>query len=165
MGTWAPRTVLPSRARTWRCSRAGTPSGAGRSASCASALDGMSGSRTRPWSLTGGFKPPPRTDARVRQDRVERRRELAGAITNEELKPGGAVAEAHDEVAGLLGGPGPVGISGHAEDVQVAVSDLEHEQHVQPPQRERAVDVEEVDREHAASLGAQELPPTGVGVP
>jgi hypothetical protein len=25
--------------------------------------------------------------------------------------------------------------------------------------------MEEVDREHAAGLGAQELPPTGVGVP
>src|SRR4051812_9094147 len=29
MGRWAPRTVLPSMARTWRCSWAGTPSGAG----------------------------------------------------------------------------------------------------------------------------------------
>jgi putative transposase len=30
--------------------------------------------------------------------------------------------------------------------------------------RYRAVDVEEVDREHAGGLGAQELPPRGVGV-
>ena len=34
---WAPRTVLPSRASTWRCSRTGTPSGTGWSASCAKA--------------------------------------------------------------------------------------------------------------------------------
>src|ERR1051325_9246634 len=54
---------------------------------------------------------------------------------------------------------------GHAQDVQVAVTDLEHEQDVEASQRERAVDVEEVDREHAGGLGAQELPPTGVGVP
>ena len=54
---------------------------------------------------------------------------------------------------------------GHAEDVQVAVADLEHEQDVEPPQRHRAVDVEEVDREHAGGLGAQELPPAGVGMP
>ena len=45
-------------------------------------------------------------DARVRQDRVERRRELPGAVADEEPIPGGAVAEVHDEVAGLLGGPG-----------------------------------------------------------
>jgi hypothetical protein len=56
-------------------------------------------------------------------------------------------------------------MSGHAQDMQVAIADLEHEQHVESPQRERAVDVEEVDREHAGRLGAQELPPTGVGVP
>ena len=56
-------------------------------------------------------------------------------------------------------------MSGHADHVQVAVADFEYEQHVQPPQRERAVDVEEVDREHAGGLGAQELPPSGVDVP
>ena len=36
-------------------------------------------------------------------------------------------------------------MSGHAQHVQVAVTDLEPEQHVQPPQRQR--DMEEVDRE------------------
>jgi len=54
---------------------------------------------------------------------------------------------------------------GHAQDVQVAVADLEHEQDVEPPQCHRAVDVEEVDRQHAGGLRAQELPPVGVGVP
>ena len=54
---------------------------------------------------------------------------------------------------------------GHTQDVQVAVADLEGEQDVEPSQRERAVDVEEVNREHARGLGAQELPPAGVGVP
>ena len=38
-------------------------------------------------------------------------------------------------------------------------------QRVEPPQRYRAVDVEEVDRKHAGGLSAQELPPRGVGVP
>jgi hypothetical protein len=42
---------------------------------------------------------------------------------------------------------------GHAQHVHVAVADLEHEQHVEPPQRHRAVDVEEVDCEHARGLG------------
>jgi hypothetical protein len=54
---------------------------------------------------------------------------------------------------------------GHAQHVQVAVADLEREQHVEASQRERAVDVEEVDCEHADGLGAQELSPAGVGVP
>src|SRR5689334_24959161 len=55
-------------------------------------------------------------------------------------------------------------MSGHTQDMQVAVADLEGEQDVEPPKRERAVDVEEVDCEHAGRLGAQELPPAGVGV-
>ena len=59
------------------------------------------------------------------------------------------LAKVHDKVAGLLGGPGPVGMCGYAQDMQVAVADLEHEQHVEAPQRDRAVDVEEVDRQHA----------------
>jgi hypothetical protein len=67
--------------------------------------------------------------------------------------PGGVVAEVHDEVAGLLGGPGSVGMCGHAQHVQVAVADLEGEQDVEASQRERAVDVEEVDREHAGGAG------------
>jgi hypothetical protein len=35
---------------------------------------------------------------------------------------------------------------GHAQDVQGAVADLEHEQDVEAPQRHRAVDVKEIDR-------------------
>jgi hypothetical protein len=54
---------------------------------------------------------------------------------------------------------------GHAQDVQEAVTDLEREQDIEPPQRHRAVDVEEVDREHAGGLRAQELPSAGVGAP
>ena len=104
-------------------------------------------------------------DARVRQDRVERGREPPGAVANEEPEPGGALAEIHHEVAGLLRGPRSVGMCRHAQHVEVAVADLEHEQHVEASQRERAVDVEEVHREHAGGLRAQELPPTGVDVP
>ncbi len=56
-------------------------------------------------------------------------------------------------------------MSRHAQDVQVAIADLEHEQDVEPPQRERAIDVEEIDRKQAGRLRAQDLPPAGVGVP
>jgi hypothetical protein len=48
-------------------------------------------------------------------------------------------------------------MAGHAQDVQVAVADFECEQNVEPAQRHRAVDVEEVDGQHARGLGAQEL--------
>jgi len=95
----------------------------------------------------------------------QRGRELTGPIAGEEPKPGGTLAEVHHEVASLPRGPRPVGMPRHAQHMQVAVADLEHEQDVEPPQRERAVDVEEVDRQHAGRLRAQELPPAGVGMP
>ena len=48
-------------------------------------------------------------DAHVRQHRVERCRELSGPIADEEPKPD-LLAEVHDEIAGLLSGPGSVGM-------------------------------------------------------
>ena len=86
-------------------------------------------------------------------------------IADEEPELRGTFADVHEEIAGLLGGPRSVGMCGHAQHVEVAVADLEHEQHVEPSQGERAVDVEEVDREHAGGLGAQELALAGVGMP
>ena len=47
-------------------------------------------------------------DVRIRQHRVERRRELTGPIPDEEPEPGNTLAEVHHEVAGLLGRPRPV---------------------------------------------------------
>jgi hypothetical protein len=49
-------------------------------------------------------------------------------------------------------------------DAALAITDLECEQDEEPPQCHRAVNVE-VDGQHAGGLSAQELPPTGVGVP
>jgi hypothetical protein len=82
------------------------------------------------------------TTSPVGQDGVERSRELSGSIADEEPKPGDVAAEVDDEVAGLLGGPGSVGMCGHAQDMQVAVADLEREQDVEASQGELAVDVE-----------------------
>ena len=48
-------------------------------------------------------------DARVRHHRVERTRVLTGPIADQEPKPGGVLAEVHDEVAGLLVVQGPSG--------------------------------------------------------
>ena len=114
--------------------------------------------RTTRWDLD-------HLDTRTGEHRVERVRELSGAVADEEPEPRDVFAELHDQVAGLLCGPRPVGMPGHAQDVQEAVTDLEREQDVEPPQRHRAVDVEEVNREHAGALRAQELPPRRVGPP
>ena len=48
-------------------------------------------------------------------------------------------------------------MAGHAQDVQVAVADLEREQDVDPPQRQSAVDVEEVTANIVAAWDAEEL--------
>jgi hypothetical protein len=77
----------------------------------------------------------------------------------------GAVAEIHQEIADLLGGPGPVRVRGDSENVHVAGADLDDEQAIQAPERLGAVHVEEVHGKHRRGLRVQELPPHGVGAP
>ena len=91
--------------------------------------------------------------------------ELAGAVADEEPEGGGAVVEVHQQVAGLLGGPGSGRMAGRAEDVHVAAADFEGEEHVDPFQGDRAVDVEEVHGQHGRGLRAQEPSPGRVGGP
>ena len=43
----------------------------------------------------------------------------------------------------------------------MACADLDHEEHVQAPQRDRAVHVKEAAGQHCRGLGAQELPLCG----
>jgi hypothetical protein len=50
-------------------------------------------------------------------------------------------------------------MAGRAEDVHVAAVDFQGEEHVDPFQGERAVDVEEVHGQHGRGLGSQEPPP------
>jgi hypothetical protein len=68
------------------------------------------------------------------------------------------VAEVHEQVAGLLGGPGAGGVGGDAQDVHGPGVDLYHEQDVQALQ-EDGVNVQEVAREDPGGLGGEELPP------
>ena len=96
----------------------------------------LSGSRTRPRRLISGHRPRTRTDYQAFEDRPP---------------PDPAVYRACWVVQV------PVGMRGHAEDVHVAVADLEYEQDVEPAQRHRTVDVEKVDGQHAGGLRAQEL--------
>jgi hypothetical protein len=51
------------------------------------------------------------------------------------------------------------------KDVQVAITDLEREQDVEPSQRHSAVDVEEIYGQHRGGLRTQEPSPAGVGLP
>jgi hypothetical protein len=66
-------------------------------------------------------------DASAGQDRVKRRGELPRPITDKEPEVRCAVPEVHQEVAGLLGGPGAVGMGGDPEDVHVTALDLDDE--------------------------------------
>src|SRR6266508_3269273 len=64
-------------------------------------------------------------DARISQDRIERDGELAGPVPDEKRERLRALAEVHEKVAGLLGGPGPAGVGGDAENVHVAGLDFQ----------------------------------------
>jgi len=77
----------------------------------------------------------------------------------------GPLLQIHHEIAGLLSRPRTVRVPREAEDVHVAVADLHREQHVDPPQRDRAVHVEEIHGQHARGLGAQEPSPGRIGRP
>ena len=72
-----------------------------------------------------------------------------------------ACSRVQQQIPGLLGGPGAVGVRGHAQGMHMASADLEDEDHVPAAQGERAVDGEEVARDHGRGLGAQELLPGG----
>ena len=51
-----------------------------------------------------------RLDTGAGQDRVKRRGELPGPITDQEPEVRGAITQIHQEVADLLGCPHPIGI-------------------------------------------------------
>ena len=87
-------------------------------------------------------------DADIGEDAVEGCGELACAVADQEPDLGSSFAEVGHEVAGLLRRPGPVGVGGDAEDVDVAGVDLDHEEQVGPQQRDGAVDVEEIAGQH-----------------
>jgi hypothetical protein len=68
-------------------------------------------------------------DALAGEDRVEGAGEFGVAVPDQEAEGADPVAEIHDQVAGLLGGPRTVRVSGHAEDVHVPGPHLHDEQH------------------------------------
>jgi hypothetical protein len=84
--------------------------------------------------------------------------ELAVPVANQELEPPGPAAGAHEQVAGLLGGPGSGRMRGDAQDVHGPGLDLRHEQHVQAL-GQHGIGMQEVTGKNAGCLGGQELPP------
>jgi hypothetical protein len=52
---------------------------------------------------------PDHVDANIGQDSVERRGELTGPVSDEDLELGEVIAEIYHQVADLLGGPPPSG--------------------------------------------------------
>jgi hypothetical protein len=115
-------------------------------------------SRTPRWNLHG-------VDPRASQDSVERGCELTGPVADEEPECGGTLVKIHQQVAGLLGGPGAGRVAGCTENVHVAVADFDGEEDVDPLEGDRAVDVEEVHGQHGRGLPAQKPSPCRVGGP
>jgi hypothetical protein len=104
-------------------------------------------------------------DAGAGRARVEGVGELPGAVADQEPEVRGVIAQVHQEIADLLGGPRSVRVSGDSEDVDVAALDFDDEQAVQAPECHCAVHMEEIGGQHRRGLGVQELPPCRVGVP
>ena len=83
---------------------------------------------------------------------------LAVPVADQEPELVGVVAEVHEQVAGLLGDPGPGGVGGDPGDVHAAAAVLDHHEDVEAAQ-EDGVDVGEVDREDRVGLRGEELSP------
>ena len=67
-------------------------------------------------------------------------------------QPGGAFAEVHEQVTGLLSSPWPRRAGGDAQDLHAAGLDLHHEEHVEALE-EHGVNMQEVTRQDPGCLG------------
>jgi hypothetical protein len=88
-------------------------------------------------------------DAGAGQDRVKGRGELPSTVADEESEVRGVVAEVHQQVADLLGGPRPARVGGDPEDMDVAAAGFDDEEAVQ---RRRAT--QSTWKKSAASIAA-----------
>jgi hypothetical protein len=98
------------------------------------------------------------------EDRVEGAGEPGVTVPDQEAEGADPVAEVHDQVAGLLGGPRAVRVSGHAEDMHPPGLHLHHEQHVQALEVDGA-HMKEIAGQQAVGLRAQERPPGSADPP
>src|ERR1039457_1892111 len=97
-------------------------------------------------------------DPGVGEDCVERTREFAVAVADHESDPVRLVADIHDQVAGLLGGPFPGGMQRDPENPDAPAGVLDHGQDVSLGAIEK-VGCEEVARQDRLGLRAQEQRP------
>ncbi len=91
---------------------------------------------------------------------VEAAGELRVPVADQEAYLPSPLPQHQQQVAGLLGDPGAVGIGGHAGQVHTSRVQFDEEQDVEPPQEDR-VRGEEVARHDPGGLLAQERPPGG----
>ncbi len=87
---------------------------------------------------------------------VERTGELSVPVPDQQARR--LTVGVHDEVAGLLGYPGAVGVGTDAAQAHPTAAYLDEEQHVEPPER-HGLDGEEVAGHDAGGLGPQEFGP------
>ncbi len=95
-------------------------------------------------------------DPGIGEDRVECGGEVRATVADHELDPVRLIAEVHEEVAGLLGGPFPGGMQRDAEDADPPDRVLDHGQDVGLGAAGQA-GCEEVAGQDRLGLGAQEL--------
>jgi len=69
-------------------------------------------------------------DPGIGEDRIERSRVVRAAVADHELDPVCLLAEVHDQVPGLLGGPVSGGMQGDSEDADAPGGVLDHGQDV-----------------------------------
>jgi hypothetical protein len=89
------------------------------------------GDRVRPRCSDWGADDP---DIGTSEDGVECGGELTVPVTDQEPEPIGAIAEVHQQVAGLLGHPGPGRVGGDPGDVRAAAAVLDHHEDVESAQ-------------------------------
>lgn len=111
--------------------------------------------RVRPRSLD---RAPHDVDADRREHRIERGRELRVAVTDQKPQTVHATIKLHQQIPDLLNHRLRSRMSGHPCNMDTTTVVFNKEQHVQPAQQ-HSVDVEEVDRQDALSLGSEELLP------
>ena len=84
--------------------------------------------------------------------------ELGISVADQEPKLGGAVAEVHQQVAGLLDYPSAGRAGGDPGEVHATATVLDHHEYVQAAEQD-GVDVGEVDRKDRMGLRGEELSP------
>src|SRR6266516_4107535 len=97
-------------------------------------------------------------DAFAGEDGIERRRELAVAVVDEEAHLAATIVEVDQQVARLLQHPCRVQVAGTGQVLESAAADREEDEHVQTL-KPNGVEGEEVAREHRVAMLAQEGAP------